>query len=197
MHAADTSLAVLMQALTRSEGEVASFFGSLSPDEFALRMNDAWTPAEHVEHLSIAVNAVARGFSMPQWLLRLRFGTARRPSRTFEQLRDDYRARLTAGGRATGRFVPGREDLTIEQRARRQTEILARWGRANGRLRAALDGWTERDLDRVRLPHPLLGTITAREMLFFTIYHAPHHVAAARTRLPGFMPDTAPGTDQG
>ena len=33
------------------------------------------------------------------------------------------------------------------------------------------------DLDAVLLPHPLLGKLTVREMLFFTVYHVQHHRA--------------------
>jgi hypothetical protein len=50
-------------------------------------------------------------------------------------------------------------------------------------LARALEHWTEMDLDRCRLPHPLLGKITVREMLFFTLYHYEHHWAIVAERL--------------
>ncbi|HRH60621.1 MAG TPA: DinB family protein, partial [Chitinophagaceae bacterium] len=34
----------------------------------------------------------------------------------------------------------------------------------------------EDELDVYILPHPLLGKLTLREMLYFTIYHAEHHL---------------------
>ncbi len=175
----------LLSALYDTEREVTEFFGSLAPDDYTFRQESAWTPAEHLEHLRISVAAVTRGFSAPRWLLRVRFGRARRRSRTFEELRGDYRARLGAGGGASGQFVPTREEPTGAQRGVPQAERIARWRRVNERFRAALDGWSERDLDRIQLPHPLLGMLTAREMVLFTVYHAGHHVAAAKRRLPG------------
>jgi len=42
-------------------------------------------------------------------------------------------------------------------------------------LFSKLDKFTENELDRYILPHPLLGKLTLREMLFFTIYHIEHH----------------------
>ncbi len=39
-----------------------------------------------------------------------------------------------------------------------------------------IPGWSEAALDRYRLPHPLLGKLTVREMLFFTLYHNAHHL---------------------
>ena len=178
--------ATLRESLASEERDVAEFFRSLSPEEFALRVAEAWTPAEHLQHLSTAVSAVARGLSISPWILRLRFGRARQPSRSFVELRDDYRDRLARGGRAKSRFVPPREDLSLEQTTSRQVELLARWQRVNSRLRAALERWSDRNLDRIQLPHPILGKITAREMVFFTIYHGHHHIAAAKSRLPRF-----------
>jgi hypothetical protein len=79
--------------------------------------------------------------------------------------------------------VPPREEGAAPER---RTALLARWERVNARLREALEGWSERDLDRILLPHPLLGKLTTREMLFFTLYHDRHHVEAAKRRLPRF-----------
>lgn len=178
--------ATLRESLASEERDVAEFFRSLSPEEFVLRVADAWTPAEQFQHLSTAVSAVARGLSISPWILRLRFGRAQQPSRSFVELRDDYRDRLARGGRASGRFVPPREDLSLEQTTSRQAQLLARWQRVNSRLVAALERWSDRNLDRIQLPHPILGKITAREMVFFTIYHGHHHIAAAKRRLPRF-----------
>jgi len=35
-------------------------------------------------------------------------------------------------------------------------------------------------LDKFMLPHPLLGKLAVREMLFFTMYHNLHHVNNVR-----------------
>ena len=43
--------------------------------------------------------------------------------------------------------------------------------------------WSERALDRYRLPHPLLGRLTVREMLLFTLYHSVHHFSLVSTRV--------------
>jgi uncharacterized damage-inducible protein DinB len=185
MPSAPFTHATLIQALTAAEAEVAAFFESLSDDEFVLRQGTAWSPAGHLAHLNISVSATARGFSIPKLLLRFRFGRSRRPSRTLDQLTADYLTRLASGAGATGRFVPA-PDTVAGPAADVQRSLLSRWRRVNDRLRAALMTWSERDLDRLRLPHPLLGLITARELVFFTIHHGPHHVAAAKRRLPRF-----------
>jgi hypothetical protein len=178
-------------ALHAVEDEVASFFGSLPEDEFVHRAGEAWTPAEHLRHLCVSVGAVARGFAAPRWLLRLRFGRARTPSRTYDAIRETYRSSLAAGAGASGRFVPPRQDVSPDQVAERRAELLARWTRVNAALRSGLEPWSETDLDRIQMPHPILGKLTAREMLFFTLYHNGHHVEAAQRRIPRFRATTA------
>lgn len=174
----------ILRAIDEIEAEVAAFFGGLSDTELVHREGDAWTPAEHLAHLATSVSAVARGLGMPRLLLRLRFGRAWAPSRSYGELRRDYKERLAAGGRASGVYVPPREDPSPDAVASLRAALLARWGRVNGRLRDALAPWSERQLDRIRLPHPLLGKLTTREMLFFTLYHGRHHVEGAARRLP-------------
>ena len=178
-----TTRGSLIEALRDTESAVAGYFGSLEEAVFMRQLQGTWSPAEHLDHLNIAVSAVARGFGISPFILRLRFGSAKRPSRTYEALRADYRARLAAGGRASGRFVPVRQTTDPAYAEMRKSDLLARWVRVNDRLRTALGGWSERNLDRIRFPHPLLGKITARELVFFTIYHGHHHVAAVQRRL--------------
>ncbi|HEX6747618.1 MAG TPA: DinB family protein [Longimicrobium sp.] len=178
----------LLSALEAAEREVCAFFGSLPAADFISRPGEAWSPAEHLRHLNRAVFAVGRAFSIPRMLLRVRFGRARAPSREYDELRDRYRALLAAGGRASGEFVPPREEVAADAVEPYRARILAHWAEANRKLRAGLGRWSEAELERIRLPHPILGWLTAREMVFFTVYHAHHHVEAARRRLRDSAP---------
>ncbi len=49
------------------------------------------------------------------------------------------------------------------------------WNESNQRLFDALQNWEEADLDRYQVPHPAIGPITMREMLFFTLHHNSLH----------------------
>src|SRR5690606_20208473 len=162
--------------LDRVEREVDEFFGSLEAEEFVLRIGEAWTPAQHLDHLNIATSAAARAYSVSPWLLQLRFGRAR-ASRHFAEPPRACQARL--GGGASGRFVPERDAPAAADPIVRRTMLLSRWHRVNERFRSGIRTWRETTLDRARVPHPLLGRLTMRELAFFTIYHARHHIGAA------------------
>ena len=51
-------------------------------------------------------------------------------------------------------------------------------------LTKAMEKWTESQLDAYRLPHPLLGRLTVREMMLFTLIHNQHHVDVAGAATP-------------
>ncbi|MFK7801547.1 MAG: DinB family protein, partial [Anaerolineae bacterium] len=73
---------------------------------------------------------------------------------------------------ATGGYVPEVESKSAEERER----ILQGWVKKNRQLISAVDAWQDADLDTLVLPHPLLGNMTLREILLFTVYHNMHHV---------------------
>lgn len=180
---ATTTRDEIVHALAGAEREVAAFFGGLSPDDFVRREGEAWTPAEHLRHLDRTVRAITRALGFPRWILRLRFGGSKQPSRGYDEVRMVYRARLAAGGKSTPEFVPPREAVAAREVEAYRARLLGRWAEANARMRVALERWPEEALDRIGMPHPLLGRLTVREMLFFTLYHDLHHVEGARRRL--------------
>lgn len=137
----------------------------------AASRNGKWTPAQHLEHILRGVRPVALAVRLPRWLLRWWFGKPNRPPRDYDAIVARYTEKLAAGGRAFGVFVPPAVPATKVER------IAGSLRKTVHSLTRCVDGWSEHDLDTVLLPHPLLGKLTVREMLYFTIYHVRHHQA--------------------
>ena len=149
------------------------FLAALPATEFFAPQGASWSPAEHARHLSKSVRPVAMALNLPKLVLRWRFGKAA-GSRSFPALREVYLAAL-AGGATAGRFTPSAQPPP-EEPAKRQAEILATFRHEVETLADRLERWREPALDRHRMPHPVLGPLTVREMLFFTAYHNAHHL---------------------
>jgi hypothetical protein len=171
----------------RVDAEAGAFLESLSAERFFAPFGEAWSPADNVRHLLKSVRPVVFALGLPAFLLRLLFGAAKGPSRSLEALRTDYRALLAAGGKA-GRFAPAPRPAPADPEAARR-RLLGRWRAAESDLDRAAARWDEVDLDRYRLPHPLLGKLTLREMLLFSLYHGVHHVGGVARRM-GSWPKT-------
>lgn len=166
----------------------------LAPEVFLAPQGDRWSPAEHVDHLIRAVRPLIGALGLPRIALWLRFGRSR-GSRPSDELIARYLELLAAGGRARGRFVP--EVAAAESAAASRERLLGRFARLGGQLGEALGRWNERQLDRYRLPHPLLGPLTVREMVAWSLYHGRHHRALVLDRLDRTAADagTASATD--
>lgn len=68
-----------------------------------------------------------------------------------------------------GRYIPHKVSYKQKQ------GLTAALSYALNRLEKSLAKFNEEDLDNYILPHPLLGKLTMREMLYFTAYHVTHH----------------------
>jgi DinB superfamily len=131
--------------------------------------NGKWSPAQQLEHLIKSVRPVSLAFSLPKLLLPLLFGRANRPSRTQVDLIARYKAKLAAGGKSSRPFIPGKP--------RGLKRICTQMEKIIQGLAQKIDRFSEAELDMYILPHPLLGKLTLREMLYFTAYHVQHHHA--------------------
>ncbi len=172
----------IANALEKLDGEIGDYFQALSTEEFLAPQGAAWSPSGHLQHLTKAVAPLAGAMRLPRLLLRLRFGRSRTGSRDFEAIRERYHEALS-GGLEAGPYGPSSRPAELPPQALRG-RTLGRWRRASGELRTALHRWSEADLDRYRLPHPGIGKLTVREMLFFTIYHNAHHARRVHERRP-------------
>ena len=114
-------------------------------------------------------------------LLRILFGTARKPSRPYTKLIEEYRVATEQGGGA-GQTTPEPASV-LGNDARKRVELMSRRRELTEQFWNAVESWRDADLDRYRLPHPLMGKVTLREMLFFSLYHSYHHVRNVATRL--------------
>jgi hypothetical protein len=56
-----------------------------------------------------------------------------------------------------------------------QRRLVDQCAEALGRLEKAIAPWSQTQLDRYLVPHAVLGRLTVREMLMFTLFHFEHH----------------------
>lgn len=153
------------------------FVFKLTNEEFLNSKNDKWTAGQQLEHIYLGVKPVRQILSLPKFLLKLIWGQANRESKSYEELVKKYLLKLEGGGRATGRFIP--KTVNIEKRQKLKVKLK----NEVEMLCSILDRLTEEELDKYILPHPLLGKLTLREMLYFTIYHVRHHEELTRRNL--------------
>jgi hypothetical protein len=128
-----------------------------------------WTAAQQLDHIVKSVSPVNMAMGLPKFILKWKFGVANRPSKTYEGLVEKYTRKLQEGGKASGRFVP--EPVGADAKEKLITALT----KLVNQLAHRTEKHSEEALDKYILPHPLLGKLTLREMLYFTAYHVQHH----------------------
>lgn len=172
----------LLSAFEKVHHEVAAYFISLPVASFFESPSEKWTPAENLLHLIKSAKPVAMAMNKPRLLLRLLFGKPQTASRRFEQIKETYQRALANGGKASKPFIPSIQ-APPSQPEQFRNNLVHKWSATGENLLAILRNWQDDNLDKYLLPHPLLGKLTIREMLFFTLYHDLHHVNNVRKLL--------------
>lgn len=165
----------ILAALEKNAQTIEAFFSTIPDPAFFDGDSDRWGPGHHLVHLtqaSVAMERALRSRGLPE------HPTAK--SRSYAEVRDAAAATLTAAPRekllAMGRIV------MIEGGAR-APDILNAFVHASAQLREAATPWTEDEMDRDAVTHPLMGLLTVREMLLFFVVHERHHLRGVRARL--------------
>ena len=76
------------------------------------------------------------------------------------------------GVKAPANLSPRAEEMPVDKATK-----LARITETYQALADQLAGWSEEELDRHQIPHPALGLISVREMVYFIGIHTRHHIA--------------------
>lgn len=155
--------------LLESHNQFISHLKALTDQDFTRVVNGKWSAGQQLDHIIKSIAPVKLAFSLPKFLLAVVFGKANRESKTYDALVAKYQSKLSEGGKAPGRFIP--KSIAVAER----DELFKTLFSKVNLLSDLVDRYSEAQLDRYVLPHPLMGKITLREMLYFTIYHVGHH----------------------
>jgi hypothetical protein len=159
----------IIAALNEKVNAFNDFIATLNQEEFEATPGGKWSAGQNLDHLIRSVKPLQLAYSLPSFMLRILFGKTNRPTRS-------YHTKLVAGGRASGPFIPPVITFTKKEL------LLKKYETQKQKLVAKIEKQKEEDLDLYILPHPLLGKITLREMLYFTIHHNEHHLESLKKR---------------
>lgn len=144
---------------------------------FNRSLNQKWSAAQHIQHIHKSVAQFGKYLSLPKEVIANRFGRSERNSISREQLTENYRRALAPGVKAPATFsADDRYDLEIAALISEGKSVLEQFF-------TALETWTDKELDQFLCPHPLLGKLTVREMLYFTNLHAQHHLQSIQQQI--------------
>jgi hypothetical protein len=170
------SKADLIEQLRTVQSNLAQTVQGMTDEQFETGTETTWSACGYLKHLILSIKPFAKAIALPKDRLLAMFNAPNRPSITYDELVAMYKARLNEGIKAENyeavtpvyyRFPDGVEDI--------KGFLVEVWSESNNRLMNALEAWSEEDLDTHQIPHPAIGLLTIREMLFFTLHHNTLH----------------------
>ena len=134
-----------------------------------ISVNGKWSVSQNVEHINISLVRLGNYLALPKSSIKSNFGLSERVSAKNETIIKMYRNALENGVKTPDAFIPKiNPETSIE-------ELVSQGRNSLGMLISNLQNWSEEELEMYNCPHPILGKITVREILYFTIYHVQYH----------------------
>ena len=168
--------AEMAAALEEKVNAFNSYVAVMNKEKFETMPDGKWSSGQNLDHLIRSIKPLQLAYTLPKFILKMMFGKANRPSKSYDELVLKYKTKLAAGGRASGPFIP--PVISFEQK----DLLIKKYDLHKQKLISKIQKQSEEDLDKYILPHPLLGKLTLREMLFFTIHHNEHHLELLKAR---------------
>jgi hypothetical protein len=159
----------IIQQLKERHENFISTIDSLNESDFLFTLPEKWNAGQQLDHIYRSVATLQLAMRIPKPAMKIVIGKANRPSRSYDALVERYIFKLSGGAKATGRFVPSNISFDEKNKLIEKIRVVVE------KLSNRINEYSEEDLDELILPHPLMGKLTMREMMFFTIYHVQHH----------------------
>ena len=148
-----------------------NFLELQDPEKWELGPNEKWTSGQQALHLLQSIKPLNAALSMPKFLLRYKFGKANREVRDYETIVQRYQERLKE---SQGRTFKGSQNMKVPP-LKDKRYILNRLLVENKKLQYKTRKMSDKNLDTLILPHPLMGKMPVREIIMWTAHHIEHH----------------------
>ena len=135
-----------------------------------IRIDNKWSIFQNIDHINKSNQLTTIGYKTPKMMLGVLFGKSKSGSRSTQEIIQLYQDSLKGGAKSPALFEA--KDWISSS----NTELLKKYNEQISSLRKSVEDWSDEDLNTDCMKHPILGKMTAIEMLSFTVYHQFHHM---------------------
>mgnify|MGYP003683699677 CR=1 FL=1 len=132
---------------------------------------EKWTTSQHILHLVNSLQLLNKALSYPKFILKYKFGTCNRASRNYEAVAKKYQQKLIENQDRARIFNQKLKKPTLQERE----HLLTKFQIQQKKLQYKTKKISDKNLDILIIPHPLMGKMTIREIIMWTAHHTEHH----------------------
>ena len=167
----------IIASLNDGVNQFNELISNLDQAAFETNYSNKWSAGQDLVHLIKVLKIVNIGFTLPKPLLHLMYGVNKNETRSFQLLQTLYKNALEGGAKSPSIYMP--KPVLFES----NNHLIQKHTTLNQLFIDKLNKHTATELDRYRLPHPILGKVTLSELASFTSFHTLHHLELLKTKL--------------
>lgn len=130
-----------------------------------------WTTGQQIQHLVDSLQLLNNALSYPRFLLKFKFGLCNREPRNYNTVAKKYQKKLLENKERAKVFNQKLKNPKLNERER----LLTRLQIQSKKLQYKTKKISDKNLDTLIIPHPLMGKMTVREIIMWTAHHTEHH----------------------
>jgi len=162
----------IANALEEKHQQLFTWVSRQDDDKWETGPEGKWTTGQHVLHLLQSIKPLNAVMSMPKYLIKYKYGTVNRELRDYDAVVYRYLEKLKL---KKGEVSPYSQHMKIPK-LKEKNYLLNRLQVENKKLQYKVSNkWSDKQLDTLVLPHPLMGKMPVRELVMWMAYHTEHH----------------------
>lgn len=172
----------LIERFYKNHQELIAYVNSLPQDRFNFSNDGKWTAGQQLNHVYLCLLPFPKLLASKEIILQ-KFGKIDRTLWDYDTVIEKY---FQTTRKTLERFLP-EQAITSEQKIK----ITESFKEILLTIQQLLSGYTEDELNSLALPHPLLGSLTIREMFYLMTFHARHHLRQVEETLANYANSSA------
>jgi hypothetical protein len=167
----------IIHLLNESVEKFNALIEDLKEEEFENNINNKWSAGQDLVHLVKLLKIVNIAYLIPKPILQLLYGKNKNESKSLEALRTLYKNALAGGAKSPSLYIPKPVQF------KNKNYLMSQHVKLNHSFTQKINNLSDLALDSYRLPHPILGKISLRELAIFTSFHTVHHIDLLKSKL--------------
>lgn len=164
----------LINLFISNHNTIVDYIDKLDEHEFNYSNNEKWTAGQQLQHILLTLQPLSKALSSKE-VISEKFEEVNRLTWNYETVLKSY---LKTSRKAPNQFLP-KGNILPDQKGEINSEIQKNLERIEDLWKS----YSEEDLDKLSLPHPLLGMLTIREMFYLMSYHPLHHLEQIKSSI--------------
>ncbi len=161
----------IVELLEEKHQELYNWLDTQPKENWESGPQKKWTTGQHIQHLVDSLQLLNNALSYPRFLLKYKFGTCNREPRNYDAVTKKYQQKLSENKERARKFNQDLKKPNLKERER----LLTRFQIQQKKLQYKTQKISDKNLDTLLVPHPLMGKMTLREIIMWTAHHTEHH----------------------